>query len=383
MKVAFYAPMKAPNDPVPSGDRGIAALLSRALRQAGHEVLLASVFRSWEGRGDGARQRRLRDVGRRLADRLLRHYLARPAESRPQLWFTYHLYYKAPDWLGPTVSQALGIPYVAAEVSYAPKQARGLWAMGLEATGAAIARCNAVIALKSYDVPCVLPLLDSPRRLVLLKPFLDTGEFRLDHDRGRHRATLARRFDLDTQIPWLLTVAMMRPGNKLSCYRILGQALKQIEDRRMLLLVVGDGPVRAEVEAAFQGISQHHVVFAGLQSQDALKAFYAAADLFVWPAVDEPFGMSLLEAQAAGMPVVAGRSRGVPDVVSDRVSGVLVPPGDVAAFVQATRLLVDSPNRIRQMGKAARNLALEEHDIGTAAMALNRVLEQVRSGGMT
>lgn len=382
MKVAFYAPMKALTDAVPSGDRKIARLLSRALGQAGHEVELASRFRSWEGRGDCIRQRRLRELGGRLADRLLRRYLAQPEATRPQLWFTYHLYYKAPDWLGPTVAQALAIPYVAAEVSYAPKRANGPWAMGLEAARNAIARCDAIIVLKSYDVPCVLPLLDSPRRLVFLKPFLDTSEYRVDNDREGRRVALARRFGLDTRTPWLLTVAMMRPGNKLACYRLLGQALKRIEDRQLSLLVVGDGPARAEVEAAFDARGPHHIVFAGLQSQEALKVFYTAADLFVWPAVDEPFGMSLLEAQAAGLPVVAGRSRGVPDVVADQVSGVLVPPGDVAAFAQATQSLVGSPGRIREMGKAARTLSLREHDIGAAGMTLNRVLEQVRIGAV-
>ncbi|MDH3671445.1 MAG: glycosyltransferase family 4 protein [Gammaproteobacteria bacterium] len=382
MRVAFYAPMKAPTDPVPSGDRKIARLFFRVLNDAGHEVQLVSRFRSWEGAGDGARQQRLRDIGGRLAERLLRRYRTRPAKHWPEAWFTYHLYHKAPDWLGPRVSRSLGIPYVIAEASYAPKQAGGSWVIGHQAAGAAISQAAAIVALNSSDIPGVLPLLNCPRRLVPLKPFLDTSEYPPPDHLGRERVALRRRFGLDTKRPLLLTVAMMRYGNKLSCYQMLGRALKLMTDHRVTLLIVGDGPARAQVEAAFAGISHHQIVFAGLQSHDMLKNFYAAADLFVWPAVDEPMGMALLEAQAAGLAVVAGDSRGVPDIVRHRVSGLLVSPGDAQAFAHAVVSLLENPLRLREMRAAARALAMCEHDIATAVAKLNGVLEHVRQGAL-
>jgi glycosyltransferase involved in cell wall biosynthesis len=113
-----------------------------------------------------------------------------------------------------------------------------------------------------------------------------------------------------------------------------------------------------------------------------LKNFYAAADLFVWPAVDEPIGMALLEAQAAGLAVVAGGSRGVPDVVRDQVSGLLVSPGDAEAFAHAVVSLLENPLRLREMRAAARALAMREHDIGTAVAKLNGILEHVREGAL-
>jgi glycosyltransferase involved in cell wall biosynthesis len=383
MRVAFYAPMKAPNDPVPSGDRKIARLFLRALADAGHDVELVSRFRSWEGTGDAMRQQRLRDVGCRMAQRLLHRYRNGSGARRPQAWFTYHLYHKAPDWLGPSVSQGLGIPYVVAEASYAPKQTTGPWALGHQAAGAAIARSAAVLALNSDDIPCVLPLLDDARRLVPLKPFLDAREYAPRRESyGNARSALQRRFDADADRPWLLTVAMMRYGNKLSCYRLLARALASINDRQVVVWIVGDGPARAQVETAFAGMNRHQVVFAGLQSAEALRDFYAAADLFAWPAVDEPFGMALLEAQAAGLPVIAGASRGVPDIVRDRVSGRLVMPGDAAAFAGAVVELLDDRAGLREMGAAARELAVREHDIGTAAAKLKHVLERVAQGSL-
>src|SRR6516162_7792641 len=126
MRIAFYAPLKPPDHPIPSGDRQVAQLFLAALRRGGHDPVLASRFRSFEGRGDRYLQTRLAALGRKLAERLVRRYRAAPA-SAPDLWFTYHIYHKAPDWLGPRVALALGVPYVVAEASFAPKRAGGAW----------------------------------------------------------------------------------------------------------------------------------------------------------------------------------------------------------------------------------------------------------------
>src|SRR5213593_2418598 len=100
MRIAFYAPLKPPDHPVPSGDRRVAQLFLDALRLAGHEPFLASRLRTFDGTGHPARQAHLAALGRRTAARLLRHWQEMPGTA-PRLWFTYHLYYKAPDWLGP------------------------------------------------------------------------------------------------------------------------------------------------------------------------------------------------------------------------------------------------------------------------------------------
>src|SRR5689334_9335213 len=127
MRVAFYAPLKPPDHPVPSGDRRVARLLLDALRLAGHEPFLASDLRSHDGAGDPERQARLAELGRHETERLLGQWRQMPGTA-PELWFTYHLYYKAPDGLGPAVCNTLGIPYVIAEASVAPKRADGRWA---------------------------------------------------------------------------------------------------------------------------------------------------------------------------------------------------------------------------------------------------------------
>ena len=374
--------MKPPNHVVPSGDRHVARLLMRVLQSNGHRVELASIFRSWEGKGDTQRQQRLKKVGIGLAERLIRRYQRLPRAERPRLWMTYHLFHKAPDWLGPSVSGALGIPYVIVEASHAPKQSNGPWAIGHEAAAEAIARADAVIALNSSDVPCVVPLLGNPQRVTNLKPFVDTAEYGFSGDRQELRASIRRQYGLDPNVPWLLSVAMMREGIKLRSFQILGEALKCISDRHWCLLVVGDGPARPKVEAALAGLDPRRVAFTGVLSPEALRRFYAAADLFVWPAVREAFGMSILEAQASGLAVVAARTGGVADVVSDEVGGLLVSEGDPTAFASAVSSLIVNPSSLRAMGRAARARAVREHDVANASRTLERLFTGLFNGAL-
>ncbi len=222
MRIAFYAPLKSPTHPVPSGDRRMARLLMAALEGAGHAVTLACRLRSWDDGRRPGRAERLAALGARCADRLT----ARWRDDPPDLWFTYHLYHKAPDWIGPAVSRRFGIPYVVAEASFAAKRATGPFAAGHRAAEAAIRQAAAVVNLAGHDAEGVLPLLRSPDRLVRLRPFLDTRPFAAAAaERDRHRAALAERYGLDPDVPWLLAVGMMRGGDKERSYEILAEAL--------------------------------------------------------------------------------------------------------------------------------------------------------------
>ena len=352
----------------------MARLLMAALTQAGHRVTLASRFRSWDN-GDQRRQQRLQQVGERLAQRLLHRYRRMPAHARPTAWFTYHLYHKAPDWLGPQISRALAIPYIVAEASYAPKQAYGRWALGHAAAAAAITAAHRVITLNPNDSPCLLALLQDPERLLRLPPFLDTRGF-LDEETDT-RTILASRYGLASTAPWLLTVAMMREGDKLASYRVLATALKQLQGLAWQALIIGDGSAREQVHAAFAALPTQRVQFLGQQPQTALRAWCKASDLMLWPALNEAYGMALLEAQAAGLAVVAGAAGGVPEIISDGETGVLVPPHDAGAFAQAVAALLNNPSQRACMGSAARRKARAVHDINSAASVLNRVLQQV------
>ncbi len=376
MRIAFYAPMKAPTHPAPSGDRRVAQLLWRALEAAGHEVFLASDFRAYEDDGDSAKQQALAARGAEIAAGLVVEWQANEAIGRPDLWFSYHLYHKAPDWLGPAVAAALDIPYVAAEASYARKQTGGPHGAGLEASLRAIARADAILSFTPEDEEALGPIVKHPACLHRIAPFLDAAPYRAAHlARADNRQAIARQYGLDPDRPWLLAVAMMRPGDKLASYRLLGRTLDLIAGPPWQLLVAGDGPARATVEAALLPIGDEYVFFAGEQAPENLPAFYGAADVLVWPAVNEAYGMIFLEAAAAGLPVVAGDWCGVSEIVAGGETGILIGPWNDIGFAEAVVELTQDSELRSNMAVAAAKRAQQKHSMQTAVAALDRALD--------
>ena len=360
MNIAFYAPLKPPDHDTPSGDRRMARLLLAALKAAGHNPHIASRLRSYEGAGDPASQEEIRNAGAIEAAVLAARYGALPASRHPAAWLTYHLYHKAPDWIGPAVCEALQIPYLVAEASIASKHAKGPWAEGQAACALAVRRADAVLSLNQDDDGAVLPLLAGAKRLIPLKPFLDPAPY--GAGKPSPEGAPCR----------LLAVAMMREGDKLASYRALAGALARLGSRDWRLTLIGDGPARRFVEAAFAGFGDHRVTFAGQQPEARLPAFYADADLYVWPAVNEAYGMALLEAQASGLPVVAGQVRGVPGIVRHGETGLLVPEGE--DFAEALGRLVDDDALRTGLGAAAATNVAAHHGLEGAAATLNRAL---------
>jgi glycosyltransferase involved in cell wall biosynthesis len=371
MRVAVYAPMKPPDHPVPSGDRRMARLVMDALRLAGHDVVLASQFRAYDGTGDPALQRAQAAQGRDEARRLIEAWRNGDA---PDAWVTYHVYHKSPDWLGPAVACALGIPYLVFEPSHAPKRAGGAWDVGYNGAAKALSKADALVCLTRLDQALIAPMAKPGAAVEYLPPFMDAAPFAAAADRRMEcRQVAAARWRLDPGAVWLLAVGMMRRGDKLDSYRALGEALRLMRGDDWQLLVVGDGAERPAVEAALRP----RAIYTGEQPSEALPEIYAAADLCVWPAVGEAYGVALLEAQAAGLAVLACRTRGVPDVVHDGVTGVLVPPDDAVAFAAALRGLIDDTGRRAHLGAAAREHAAMR-DLPAVARRLDALLHRLR-----
>ncbi|MEZ5830594.1 MAG: glycosyltransferase family 4 protein [Dongiaceae bacterium] len=373
-RLLFFAPLKAPDHPTPSGDRTMGRLIVRALKRAGFEIELASRLRTRIAVPSLSSQYAKRDKCFAAADRLIARARKLPKAQRPRAFFTYHVYYKAVDWIGPRVADALDIPYLVAEASHAPKRAEGDWAFNHAGAEAAIRRADAIFCLNPGDKEC-LARVTQRRRLIDLPPFLDLKRFaptRPDHRESR--ALLAQHWKLDDAPPWLLAVGMMRRGDKLDSYRVLADALKIARLRRPLLLIAGDGEALAAVKSAFK-FAPCGVHFLGRVAPDQLAPLYSAADLMVWPAINEAFGMALLEAQACGLPVLAGAAGGVAGIVADGKTGFLVPPGDAAAFARTLRRALT--HDLEAMGRAARRKVERRHDITAASAAFTRVLAKL------
>ena len=360
--VAFYAPLKSPHHPSPSGDRTMARLLMKALGKAGFSPQVASELRPLDKAGDPQVQEHIRDQSSETARQLIEQYRKGPQAQRPCLWFTYHVYYKAPDWIGPRVADALGIPYAVAEGSRAAKRAGGPWSLGHQGAEAALDRADAIFVMTAHDRVSLEAAKPPHQTLIDLPPFLDVEDWP-EPSGARHENG-----------PRLLTVAMMRHGDKRASYRILAAALARLQHLPWTLDIVGDGEGRGEVEGLFQPFGGRVRLRGQVESRAGLKAFYEGADLFVWPAVNEAYGMVLLEAQMFGCPVVAGAYGGVPSVVKDTQTGLLTPPGHAEAFADAVLVLLEDRERRRRLSGAARRFIAEERGLDGAALRLRNAL---------
>jgi len=144
-------------------------------------------------------------------------------------------------------------------------------------------------------------------------------------------------------------------------YAILLQALEILDGTvpEMVCLLCGDGPARAELERSVRerGLSAQ-VRFLG-DRQD-VPLVLQALDLYVQPSLSEGFGLSVLEAMATGLPVVATHCGGLPEVVRDGVTGDLVPPGEASQLAQRIRALLGEPGRRAAYGRAGEQRARQE-----------------------
>lgn len=127
------------------------------------------------------------------------------------------------------------------------------------------------------------------------------------------------------------------------------------EHPEAVLVLLGDGEQRPALEARARRLGIAEAVrFAGAQPRDAMGDWLAAADLFCLPSIYEGFPLAILEAMAAGLPVVATAVAGVPEAVVDRVTGRVVPAEDAAALARALSELAADPEGARRMGEAGR-----------------------------
>lgn len=345
MKVAFYSPFKPLDHPRPSGDQTTALGLTAHLRSKGHTVEVASRFRA-----------------RHLAQRPWLWPLAlweawRAGNGNADVWLTHHAYYKSPDVIGPWASRRMGVPYAVFQGIYSTKRRKSLCTrLGFELNRRSLLAADVVFSNREMDVENLRRLLPE-ERIVYVAPGIDPGAFRRDPEAGAAmRASLGAGGR-----PVIACVAMMRDDVKTQGLRYLITRLGRLE-RDFLLLLAGDGETRPEMEALARKHLPGRTAFAGQVPRGELARIYSAADLFVFPGIRESLGMVYLEAQAAGLPVIAFDNGGIPEVVSNGETGILIPPFDDEAFLGAVaRLLDDAPLR-RSMGETAARHVRERHD---------------------
>lgn len=142
-------------------------------------------------------------------------------------------------------------------------------------------------------------------------------------------------------------------------HAVLVRAMARVPEATLVICGQGEEEPRLRRQAEMGGISDR-VRFLWFQSD--VRPVLAAADVFAMPSLSEGLGVAALEAMAMGKPVVASNTGGLPDVMVDGETGLLVPPGDPEALAEALTILLRDPTRARAMGEAGRARALERFD---------------------
>ena len=152
---------------------------------------------------------------------------------------------------------------------------------------------------------------------------------------------------------------------------ILFQALTQIDKPGLSLAIIGDGPDRAALEAMALDLGlEKQITFLGYRSQSEVAAMLKDTDVFVLPSFAEGVPVVLMEAMAAEVPVIATRIAGIPELVEDRKSGVLVAPGNVTELARAIEELLGDTDKALAMGREGRIRVAAEFDSRAEAARL-------------
>lgn len=215
-----------------------------------------------------------------------------------------------------------------------------------------------------------------------------------------HVGVEPERYDAGSEAPTpgggehlrLLTVAALEPykgvDRLVEAAALLRDRLAASGGPRLAWEVVGEGRLRPGLEAAVAGRGLGATVrLVGALPQDEVARRLAAADLFVLPSVVAPDGqmegipVALMEAMAAGRPVIASRLSGVPELVEDGVSGLLVPPGDVGALAAAVGRLAGDPPLAARLAREGRARVLREFRLEVTVAELRALLDRETGGG--
>lgn len=358
-RIAFYAPLKSPDHPVPSGDRHMARMLVACLERAGHEVDVISQLRAYSpDPDDTAHWARLRSAAEGERQRLAALW----QDKAPDLVFCYHPYYKSPDLIGLPLSRQFALPYLTCESSWSARRNRGVWTAMQAIARDGVGQAAMNLCLSARDEAGLRAAVPHAR-LTRLPPFIDPSGFdAAPQPEPGH----------------IVTVAMMRSGDKYESYRNIAEALALLpRGLEWHLSVAGDGPARDAIQGLFASLPPERLNWLGALTAPEVAALLARGSVFLWPGCGEAYGLVYLEAQAAGLPVVAFQVAGLPEVVSPDAGGTLVARETPAALADAVANLLMHPGLAARLGAAARTRVRTHHSMDAATARIAAVIQTV------
>lgn len=214
-----------------------------------------------------------------------------------------------------------------------------------------------IIAI-SRGVKRVLVNLDhiNPDKITVIYNGIDISDWQPGSEHNTR--DLKRELGIDDSAKIVGAVSTLHPRKG---HRYLIEAAKDVCSRKpnVRFLIVGDGQLKGQLQQlAFRLNLGRHVIFTGYRKD--ISKLISIMDILVQPSVEEGFGITLLEAMAAGKPVIGTEVGGIPEIIKGGVNGLLVPPRDPSSLSRAIQKLLNNPEQAKYMGQRGRQM-LEKH----------------------
>jgi len=263
---------------------------------------------------------------------------------------------------GHLAARLYGIPHVVTMHSLEPlrpwkaEQLGGGYAISSWCEEVSVSSADAVVAVSDgmrADLMTAYPQISS-ERISVIRNGIDTSEYMADP-----ATDVLAAHGIDPARPYVIFVGRITRQKGLP---VLLRAAARLDPAARLVICAGqaDTPeLLAEVTELVEGLDRVVWIPRMLERREVIQLL-THATVFACPSEYEPLGIVNLEAMACGTAVVASRTGGIPEVVADGVTGLLVPPGDEAALADALNELIRDPARARAMGQAGRDRAVAE-----------------------
>jgi glycosyltransferase involved in cell wall biosynthesis len=365
MNIAYYMPFKPMGHKNPSGDLVTGTELFNHLAERNHTIELASMLRCrWIYYRPAIWLQYLIEK-----KQIIKKY--RP--GKPDLWISYHSYYKAPDLLGSSCSRALDIPYVIFQGIYSTKRKKKLKTLpGFLLNRKVLLSADLIITNKKKDLKNLRRIVPEDR-VTYIAPGINPDDFNFSTE---SRERLRKKWNPANR-PIILTAAMFRPGVKTEGIKQVITTCTQLAatGRDYRLWICGDGACRSELQKMADKLLPGKVRFLGKIPRSKMYRYYSAADIFAFPGIEESLGLVYLEAQACGLPVVACRDWGGGEAVIDNRTGLLSSAAEPSDFTRNIgRLLSDRELRNDLGANGAEHIRMQ-HDFKKNYILLEKKLQ--------
>jgi glycosyltransferase involved in cell wall biosynthesis len=233
-----------------------------------------------------------------------------------------------------------------------------------------LSAAHKVVTISDYNRRFLVAAGTPAEKITVVRCGLDFREFTVNGDRA-------------SQPGMIVSIGRLDP---IKGFTYLIEASRILAERGMLFScdIIGDGPLRAQLERQIRscGLSVR-IHLLGALSQTQVREVLSRAEVFVLPSVQTEDGnqdgipVALMEAMALGLPVISTAVSGIPELICDGASGLLIPSGNAVALANAmTRLLTDATLR-EQLARAGRARVQAQHDVASSAARMQEVFSEV------